>query len=551
MIGRSRSGNTPLPERLDALRSAIDLADGRLDADAVAFGQNVIAKADERLRHGTTHTLVALLGATGAGKSSLTNALVGAEVATTGVRRPTTSSTMACVWGDADTMSTSGPLLDWLEVDRRHLVAPGELGGLVLLDVPDHDSVEVGHRLEMERIAEHCDLMVWVTDPEKYADAALHRYLSSLAGHDAVTVLVLNKTDRLDPAGQRACEADLARLAVADGINDPAVISLSASTGDGVERLRDRLAAAVRSTEAMASRLQADVAVAASEMARSNGAVATKRSGDGVDRRAADRLAAELVDATGIAKVTDAVAAGTKRDAAAVMGWPYTRWARRLRPHPLGRLHLGRGSSGRSSLPAASAAQSLRVGGAIRTFVDGVSRDLDDPWPQLIRAAGTPRPDVLTDRLDRAVADGVRTHAGRTPRWWSLVGAIQVALAVAAAVGFVWLTVLFALQWFQIPDPPTPEWRGWPIPTLLFGAGVAVGLLVAVFARRVAGLSARRAARRTKATAIENVGIVANELVVDPVKRELADRGALAELLERAGADKRLMTASERIDPAR
>ena len=258
-----------------------------------------------------------------------------------------------------------------------------------------------------------------------------------------------------------------------------------------------------------------------------------------------------MVDATGIETVTEAVAAGTRRDAAAVMGWPYTRWVRRLRPHPLGRLHLGRGSSGRSSLPTASAAQTLRVDGAIRSFIDSASSDLNDPWPQLLRSAGTPPKAVLADRLDRAVADGVRDHAGRTPRWWSLVGAIQMALAFAAAIGFVWLTVLFALAWFQIPDPPTPEWRGWPVPTLLFGAGVAVGLMVAVIARRVAGLSARRAARQTKAAAIRNVGIVADELVVDPVERELADRGALAELLERAGADQRLVAASERIDPAR
>ncbi len=550
MIGRRRSTTTSLPERLDALRSAVDLAGGRLDGDAVAFGQNVVAKADERLRHGTTHTLVALLGATGAGKSSLTNALVGSDVATTGVRRPTTSTTMACVWGGDDMLTSSGPLLDWLEIERRHLVPSDDLGGLVVLDVPDHDSVEVGHRLEMERIAEHCDLMVWVTDPEKYADAALHRYLSSLAGHDAVTILVLNKTDRLDPAARQACEADLARLAEADGITDPVVMSLSATTGDGVDRLRDRLATAVRDTEAMAARLQADVAVAASELARSNGTGPTTRS-DSIDRRAADRLAADLVDATGIDKVTEAVAAGTRRDAAAVMGWPYTRWVRRFRPHPLGRLHLGTGSSGRSSLPEASAAQSLRVDGAIRTFVDGVSADLDEPWPQLLRDAGTPPHDVLTDRLDRAVSDGVRSHAGRTPRWWSLVGAIQVLLAVATAVGFIWLTVLFALEWFQIPDPPTPEWRGWPIPTLLFGAGAAGGLIVAVIARRVAGLSARRAARKTKAAAIENVGRVADDLVVEPVRRELADRDTLAELLDRAGADPRLMAAADHIDPAR
>ena len=50
MIGRRRRDAVALPERLDALRAATDLADGRLDPEAVAFARNVIDKADGRLR---------------------------------------------------------------------------------------------------------------------------------------------------------------------------------------------------------------------------------------------------------------------------------------------------------------------------------------------------------------------------------------------------------------------------------------------------------------------------------------------------------------------
>ena len=106
---------------------------------------------------------MAVLGATGSGKSSVVNAVVGSDVATTGVRRPTTSSTLACVWGHDE----GHELLDWLEVKNRHRVAKagsgsperptGSLAGLVLLDVPDHDSVALAHREEMERIAESGD----------------------------------------------------------------------------------------------------------------------------------------------------------------------------------------------------------------------------------------------------------------------------------------------------------------------------------------------------------------------------------------------------------
>ena len=532
MIRRSKQRST-LPERLDALRSATELADGRLDAEAVAFARNVVDKADGRLRHGTTHTLVALLGATGAGKSSLTNRLVGSDIATTGVRRPTTSSTLACLWGADGELAEAGPLLDWLEVEQRHLVgADSQLDGLILLDVPDHDSVQVSHRLEMERMAEHCDLMVWVTDPEKYADAALHHYLATLASHDAVTVLVLNKADQLDPASLEACRADLARLAAADGINHPLVLALSAATGDGVDALVARISESVRVNEAMVQRLEADIAAASAELLLANG------SGDAgkLSDRSVRSLADELVAATGIDAVTEAVAAGTRRDAAALMGWPYTRWVRSLRPHPLRKLHLGAGATGRSSLPEASAAQRLRAEGAVRTFVDSVSAELPDPWPQVLREAGTPNGAVLADRLDRAVSDAVRTHAGRTPRWWSAVGALQILLAVITAIGGVWLTVLFALAWLQVPDPPTPDWRGWPIPTLMFGAGAALGLLIAIVARRVAVLSARRAARRSRSAAIEQVELVARDLVVDPVRTELAERDQLVALLDHAAS---------------
>jgi GTPase SAR1 family protein len=533
MILRPSRRSIDLPERLAALQEAVDLAEGRLDPHAVVFARNVMEKAEGRLEHGSTHTLVALLGATGSGKSALTNAVVGSDVATIGVRRPTTSATLACIWGGPDEVHLADPLLDWLEVTHRHHVGDhDDLAGLILLDVPDHDSVQLEHRLEMERIAEHCDLMVWVTDPEKYADAALHRYLLSLGEHDAVTIVVLNKIDLLDDASVEACRADLERLTAADGMDIPAVLTTSAETGAGVGQLVNHMSDAVRANEAMAARLRADIATAANELGNANGPTGSAR----VTERSLRQLSSALVAATGIDAVTEAVAAGTRRDAVAMTGWPFTRWVRSLRPHPLRRFHLGEGTSGRTTLPAASAAQTLRSESAIRSFIDDLSADLSQPWPQVLRDAGTPNAAVLADQLDQAIGDGVRAHAGRTPRWWSLVGTLQIGLAMAAAIGAIWLTTLFALAWLQVPEPPTPEWRGWPVPTLLFGLGVAVGLVLAAVARWVAGLSARRAAARTRAAAVDNVEHVADELVVAPIRAELEGRGRLVDLLERAGA---------------
>ena len=75
---------------------------------------------------------------------------------------------------------------------------PEGLDGLVLLDLPDHDSTEVEHHVEVDRLVRMVDVMVWVLDPQKYADAALHeRYLRPLASHAEVMVVTLNHVDEL------------------------------------------------------------------------------------------------------------------------------------------------------------------------------------------------------------------------------------------------------------------------------------------------------------------------------------------------------------------
>ena len=161
-----------------------------------------------------THTVVALAGGTGSGKSSLFNTLSGATFSPTGVTRPTTRHSHACVWG----MEGAAPLLDWLGVQRRHRYARasaldhGETGlhGLLLLDLPDHDSVVSGSAALVDRLVKLADMLVWVLDPLKYADAAVHqRYLVPLAGHSAVTTVVLNQSDTLSPEEHDDCAAGL------------------------------------------------------------------------------------------------------------------------------------------------------------------------------------------------------------------------------------------------------------------------------------------------------------------------------------------------------
>ncbi|MGF1596279.1 MAG: GTPase family protein [Acidimicrobiales bacterium] len=529
MIGRRRPPD--LGARVEALEGALDLADGHLSVEAVVFGRHVVAKVEERLRHSTDHTLVTFLGATGGGKSSLTNAVVGGDVATTGIRRPTTSSTLACYWGDDDPQA----LLDWLEVVNRHHVtgATDALDGLVLLDVPDHDSVQVTNRLEMERIAEHADLLVWVTDAEKYGDKAMHTYLRRLDRHGAVTALVLNKADQLEPGEIDACRTDLASLLADDGLAGSPVIVTSTATGNGVPDLVRLLADTVAERRAMIDRLSADVGTAADDLLSELG-------GDDGDRelpRPVGRtLTSELVAASGLEAVTAAVAAGHRRDAASRTGWPFTRWVRSLRPHPLRRLHLGQGSGGRATLPTPSGVQRARTEGAVRTAISSVTGNLQDPWPDLVRQAATPDPRTLDDRVDQAIATSVRAEAS-SPRWWRAVDVVQLGLAAAVVVGAVWLALLALGAYLQLPDIPTPSWRGIPIPTGLLIGGLALGLVLAAIARRLASVGAARRARAVRHRAEAEVATVADELVLRPLQTELERRRELHRLLATAAGE--------------
>ena len=186
-------------------------------------------------------------------------------------RRPTTSTPTAGIWG-AD---QSGELLTWLGVGARHFVDPtdrrvgeaGTLDGLVLLDLPDFDSREKANRAEAERVLALADVFVWVTDPQKYADARLHDdYVKALAAHEAVMIAVLNQADRLSDADRKRIVGDLGRLLKADGVPNVQVLATSATTGLGVEDLRQRLANVVAGAAATRTRLAGDVRMAATEV---------------------------------------------------------------------------------------------------------------------------------------------------------------------------------------------------------------------------------------------------------------------------------------------
>lgn len=562
-----------LSARAAALASALDSGAGCLPAGGVDRARTVLAKTVVRTSIAGGRTVVALAGATGSGKSSLFNDLVGTDVATVGVRRPTTATPTAAVWGT----ESASTLLDWLMVGARHLVdpadsdeaadgrltgtavpdnestdrpatAPGrppglDLDGLVLLDLPDFDSLATGHRVEAERVLDLVDVFVWVTDPQKYADARLHEdYIATLSAHEAVTIVVLNQADRLTPEGLDTCLRDLERLLRADGIQDAEVIATSATDGSGVVDLHHRISAVVAGRQAAVQRLDSDVRSAATTL-RAGVADSEPSLDDSVDAS----LVAALTRAAGIPIILDAVERDFRRETWARTGWPFTRWVRVLRPAPLRRLRLSRGSPGRSgavsqsdvrsvlgrsSLPPATPAARSAVALATRELGDRAGRELPQPWTDAVSDAATNPGEDLADALDQAVVG--TPLRGRRPLWWNVFGVIQGLLAGAAVAGLVWLVILMALAWLQLPAVDPPRLGPLPYPSLLFVGGLFLGFLTSLGTRAMGRVGGRRRKALVAARLRASVAQVARERLVAPVQEVLDRHRRTREHLEAA-----------------
>ena len=278
----SEAQAVPLPDRLAALQRALALAGNRFSDADTAPARAILERARQRLGRSPMHTVVALAGGTGSGKSSLFNAVVGTPLSPVGVRRPSTEEPIACIWGTVgpeDPQVTS--LLDWLGIPARSRMShrssldqsdDPELSGLILIDLPDHDTVRTEHLAGVGRVIDNADLVLWVVDPQKYADAALHeRYLARLSGRDAALAVVMNQLDRIEAATAATLGADLRRLLQDDGLGGAAVLAASAATGGGLPSLRKLLVDRVNAQHASVLRLDAELRSVVVELRQSLG----------------------------------------------------------------------------------------------------------------------------------------------------------------------------------------------------------------------------------------------------------------------------------------
>ncbi len=536
-----------LPDRLNAIATLVQIGSQRTEQGfgrkLLATAQDLLARAGQRLRLSSEHTVVVLAGGTGSGKSSLFNALAGADFSTVGVTRPVTKDAHACVWG----IRGSGPLLEWLGVPRRHRYARssaldrGErsLTGLVLLDLPDHDTVMTHASGVVDGLVEMADLMVWVLDPQKYADAAVHRrFLVPLAGHSEVVSVVLNQADLLDPQQVEDCTGDLRRLLDAEELHDTQILVTSAFSGAGLDDLRGLLADAVSARRAASARISADVDALAARFAPYAGSPQTPAA---VPAASVEQLAAAFSAAAGVPAVGDALRSARELRAVDYVGWPVAWLAERLAGRdPIRKVRLGRLWDELRSVTAGPAgAQQAEVDNAITRLADEVSQPLPEPWSQTVRDAARSRAGNIPAALGTGMGDALpaeNTVAG----WWRLAGAWQGLLLGSAIVGAAWMAAIVVLGVFHA-DRTAPRMFTDVALLAWIGGIVAAVLLLGWLTARISLNLVRAEAERESAafgTAMrQQITRVAAEQVVAPVEAELAEFTRFRDQLKIAAAD--------------
>ena len=599
---------SPFARSVASLKDAISYGEGRVPETVLLDAAATLERLSQRRELSTEHTVIGFFGATGSGKSTLFNAIAGQNIALSAPTRPTTSTVQAAIW-EAE---GSEELLDWLGIDKRvypqtqALAAEGEAsdgngagkhnkaggaaapnavtepapglfnrirravggrgemrtrtGGLILLDMPDFDSVTTTNRDLAARMMRYVDVLVWVVDPQKYADAVIHRdFMVPLAASGAQALCVLNQADKLAPAEVPAVLASLTRLLQAEGTEAhllAAPIAVSARTGEGVDVLRDLLAQVAAAKSLSLQRTDAQLHATASQLRTYAGGEGTVLAG-AYALEAEQKLVKACYSSSQAEQVLQAATASYRRAAGQRTGWILTRWMSRLKADPLRRLHLGQqdetkstskaeksagmlGSDSEnapelvaSSLPPLSAAQKAGMANAVRQYSKQMAARIDEPWKRSMKEAALSREAELPELLER---DMVRIDygLGRTRAPWVIFNALQWIALMSALVGVGWLTLISGLAYLQIqlPPAPTPEGSPVPLPTLLLLLGVLLGIASAGVGRLLTAMGSRYYARKLRGRLQTGVEKAVQSCVVAPVQQEAKRLNAYRKALD-------------------
>jgi GTP-binding protein EngB required for normal cell division len=180
---------------------------------------------------------VGFLGGTGVGKSSLLNALAHENIASSSYRRPHTERVLIYRHDEVDPLPQAElHNIPWQDVTHR----ADPIKALLLCDLPDFDSILTEHKARVMAFLEHLDLLVWVTSPDKYADADFYNFLETTPKARQYFTFVLNKVDLLQaPREDNDVSDRIARVLKSfrghlgkKGMDDPLIFALSAENAE-------------------------------------------------------------------------------------------------------------------------------------------------------------------------------------------------------------------------------------------------------------------------------------------------------------------------------
>jgi energy-coupling factor transporter ATP-binding protein EcfA2 len=459
--------------------------------------------ASSRLGFPSDAYVLALVGGTGVGKSSLLNALAGAAVSTASARRPTTSEPVA--WIPSGEAPALEPLLGWLGVHDVRTHASGDLDRVAILDLPDMDSTAAEHRARVEAVLPRVDAVAWVTDLEKYADAALHdAFLRLWVPRLDRQAIIVNKVDRLANADRARVRRDLeVELDRRLGIGHDRVPVLMTSTlqdASDLDELRSWLADGVAAKAVVRARVAATATDLARALARDAGIDPSKPATPFLD----DRQRESAIDGAANAALRAIDLPGLERQAIAA-----TRARARARgAGPMGQVtSLAYRLSGRQMrvadpegfllrwrerAPLTPAVESLRV-----ALAGPIGEASSAVRPRL---AASLEPVALQQGLERSVdraLSGLERFEAPTSRWWTLLGALQTIATAGIALAAAWL-VVWILAKPPVDPVRVPVLGLVPMPFALLVVTVVLGYVLARILGLHAGWLGRRWARRVR-----------------------------------------------------
>jgi GTP-binding protein EngB required for normal cell division len=483
----------------DSLAALLDAADaGDILVLDTARARRVLADAKERLGFEGSAYVLAFVGGTGVGKSSLLNALAGTTVSAASPRRPTTGAPVA--WVAESARAETEPLLRWLDVRDLRTHDTRAFADVAILDLPDVDSTTPEHRARVEELLPRVDAVVWIADPEKYQDALLHDdYLRRWAPRLGRQLVVLNKADRVGADSERLRE-HLARSLRAEGIEQVGVAVTSATGDGGTRELRDFIASGIEAKRVASERIEAEARDAVLDLATRAGVLSDASPLVAPDRRArviADvtREAGAVVDLAGLERQAVAATRLAARPRGAGPLGPITTFVYRATGRdrvvadPEGYLRRWRE---RGSL--------ARVGEPVRALVSDLLPRV--PAPARPRIATLVDADALRERLaaalDAAVATRISEVRPPTSPVWSVIGALQYLVTAGLLFVGLWLAAVFLLH-APFASVDVPVLGPVPTPIVALALLLAAGFILARLLGAHAGMVGRRWARRLRA----------------------------------------------------